>query len=262
LTPSPPGYLQWFPQEYWRDEFALAAKLGIDYIELISEVQHNPNNPLWSDAGVDEVKALVDANGLTLHALCNDYVIEHTLPGDPAVLRQAYDLIARGHKLGMEKLILPLFDASELTPDNQRDYIGPVRDIAEAAQDVGMITCLETVLTGAELIGLLDHLDRPFIKVVYDTGNRVAFGHDLAGDIRLLGERIAHVHIKDKNADNANVLLGTGLVNFAQVFWALRDIDYGGPFTFETFRGSDPLRTARYNMNLVTFFKQDAGDDA
>ena len=98
----------------------------------------------------------------------------------------------------------------------------------------------------------------PNVKVVYDTGNRVAFGHDLAGDIRLLRDAIAHVHIKDKNIDNVNVLLGTGLVNFEDVFYALNDISYSGPYTFETTRGSNPINTAKYNMDLVNFFKSNA----
>ena len=87
------------------------------------------------------------------------------------------------------------------------------------------------------------------------TGNRVAFGHDLAGDIRLLGKnRIAHIHIKDKNSHNQNVLIGTGLVNFQSVFEALCDIEYDGPNTFETQRGSDPIRTAKYNIEVINFF--------
>ena len=105
-------------------------------------------------------------------------------------------------------------------------------------------------------VKLLDLINMPNVKVVYDTGNRVAFGHDLAGDIRLLGDAIGHVHIKDKN--NANVLLGTGLVNFENVFYALNDVGYSGPYTFETTRGSNPVSTAKYNMNLVNFFKDNA----
>lgn len=257
LIQCPPGCLQWFPQDQWRQEFGLAASLGLDYIELIAEVQHNPDNPIWSDAGITEIKSLVSEHGLSLHALCNDYVVEHTLPGDGAVLRQNLDLVTRGAQLGLEKLILPLFDASELTPENMDDYIGPVGEIADAAMASGMTTCLETILTGAELIILLDKLDRPHVKAVYDTGNRVAFGHNLPGDIRLLGDRIAHVHIKDKNPDNANVLLGTGLVNFADVFHAIHDIGYDGPYTFETQRGNEPLRTAAYNMMLTRFFHEE-----
>lgn len=253
LTPSP-GVLQWFPGDLWPDEFPLARQLGLDYIELIAEVQHNPDNPLWSDGGIDRIKELAKQNTLILHALCNDYTVEHALPGDAAVLQQSLDLVAQGAKLGMEKFIVPLFDASEMTAENSAGYESALGEIADAAHDAGMTTCLETVLTGAELVDLLDRLDRPHIKAVYDTGNRVAFGHDLAGDIRLLGDRIAHVHIKDKNTDNENVLLGTGMVNFADVFKALHDIGYDGPFTFETQRGADPLRTAAYNMAFTTFF--------
>ncbi len=254
LTQSPPGCLQWFPQTHWRDEFTNAAKLGIDYIELIADVQHNAENPIWSRAGIDEIKQLVKQNKRTLHALCNDFIIEHKLPKNQNTLQQCLDVVARGGLLGTEKLILPLFESSELTASNMDDYITSLRVIADAAHGAGMTTCLETILTGRELITLLDKIDRSYVKVVYDTGNRVAFGHDLPGDIRLLGERIAHVHIKDKNAENQNVLLSTGLVNFEKVFSALHDIHYDGPFTFETQRGADPLRTAKFNMNLVEFF--------
>ena len=96
------------------------------------------------------------------------------------------------------------------------------------------------------------------VKVVFDTGNRVAFGHDLYSDILLLGDSITHVHIKDKNKKNENVYLGTGLVNFYDVFRALKKINYTGPYTFETYRGSDPIRTARYHMSVTEYFEYEA----
>ena len=34
--------------------------------------------------------------------------------------------------------------------------------------------------------------------------------------------------------------------------------DYSGPFTFETTRGSNPIETAKYNISLVRFFKQNS----
>lgn len=255
---SPPRYeLQWFPQAEWQDEFEKAANLGIDYIELIAEVQHNADNPIWSDEGAVEIKKLVQKNSLTLHAICNDYIIKHSLL-DSSVVDQNIKLLKRAEQLNVEKYVMPLFETSEITVDNMSKYIEPIRRIAQYADDKGILTCLETILTGKELIKLLRMIDRPYVKAVYDTGNRVAFGHHLAADIRLLGDNIAHVHIKDKDANNNNVLLGTGLVNFEDVFYALRDIEYNGPFTFETTRGSDPMKTAKYNMNLVNFFKENA----
>ena len=254
LIASPPGQLQWFPEDFWEPEFFLAAALGIDYIELIAERKHNAANPLWSDSGVEKISQLCKRNGLSLHAFCNDYVVEHSLCGSDEVLEQNLRLIERGALLGCQKYVLPLFEHSELTVDNLGDYLTPLRVIADKATHHGMTVCLETNLDGKQLADALDKLHHPAITVVYDTGNRVAFGHDLPGDIRLLRERIAHVHIKDKNYKNENVVLGTGLVNFLHVFEALDDIGYLGPYTFETHRGRDPLRTAAYNINLVKFF--------
>ena len=257
LIQSPPGCLQWFPQEKWQEEFNIASDIGVDYIELIAETQHNQNNPIWTNDGINRIKQLVNDNNLTLHALCNDYIVEHSLL-DEEVIQQSIDLIEQGKKIGVEKYIMPLFESSELTTDNMSDYVNPLRRIATVAHASNITVCLETILTGEELIELLQLIDLPYVKVVYDTGNRVAFGHNLAEDIRLLGGYIAHVHIKDKNSNNENVLLGTGLVNFEKVFYALYDINYEGPFTFETARGSSPVATAKYNMQLVDFFKKNA----
>ena len=111
LTQSPPGYLQWFPQDSWQDEFNTAASIGINYIELIAEVQHNPENPIWTDAGISKIKQLVKKNDLTLHALCNDYIIEHSFL-DEDVIQQNIDLIDQEKKLGIEKYIMPFFESS------------------------------------------------------------------------------------------------------------------------------------------------------
>jgi sugar phosphate isomerase/epimerase len=257
LTQSPPNCLQWFPQDSWEEEFNTAAKIGVNYIELIAETVHNPSNPIWTDTGLNRIHELVARNDLSLHALCNDFIVKNSLLED-FVLQQNLDLINQGASLGIEKYVMPLFEASELTLENMEDFVDPLKIIANAAHKKNMITCLETVLTGEELVKFLHLINLPYVKVVYDTGNRVAFGHDLPSDIRLLGDAIAHVHIKDKNSGNDNVLLGTGLVNFENVFSALNDINYAGPYTFETARGKSPINTAKYNMNLVNFFKLNA----
>lgn len=253
LSKSPPGCLQWFPEDNWRDEFTVASDLGINYIELIAEVQHNLRNPIWTNEGIKEIKELVKDNNLTSHALCNDYIVENSFLSDE-VIKQNELLIVQGKKLGIKKYIMPFFEKSELNKDNMQDYIKPIIQLAKIANEDNILVCLETILTGKELLELLSFINLPNVKVVYDTGNRVAFGHDLSSDIRLLENNIAHVHIKDKNNNNENVLLGTGLVNFESVFNAFQDINYLGPFTFETTRGTDPINTAIYNINLVNFF--------
>jgi len=202
---------------------------------------------------VAKIRQLTQENGLQLYALCNDYIIDNDLIRDE-VVEQNLNLLDISATLGCGKYILPLFEKSELTSKSVDKYRESLSAIADKAADLGVVVCLETILTGNELLHMLDIMGQSALAVVYDTGNRVAFGHDLPGDIRLLNDAIKHVHIKDKNAENENVLLGTGLVNFHDVFLALAEIDYLGNFTFEAQRGSNPVNTARYNINLVNFF--------
>ena len=49
LTLPPNNELQWFPQEKWEKEFEIAKSIGLNYIELLAEREHNPKNPIWED---------------------------------------------------------------------------------------------------------------------------------------------------------------------------------------------------------------------
>ncbi len=257
LIQSPPGELQWFPQENWESEFFLANALGFSYIELIAEEQHNELNPIWTDAGIERIKSLVEDNQLILPSICNDYIIPHSLLNSSEVVEQTKSVIEQGKKLGVSILVLPLFKESEITKYNYKKYVDVLHDLAEFSEDRSMTVCLETILTGDELLGLFEAVNHKNIKCVFDTGNRIAFGHDIYTDIVKLGDHIEHVHIKDKNADNENVFLGTGLVNFNRVFESLNTINYQGLYTFETTRGKNPLKTARLHKDTIEFFLQE-----
>jgi len=258
MIQSPEGCLQWFPREHWESEFFIASSLGYDYIELIAETLHNENNPVWTEKGINKILALAERNNLSLHAICNDFIIENKLPGNKSVLEQNRKLISRAKLLGIQKLILPFFEESELTENNFDDYKAPLIEIADVALENNILVCIETILDGRTLLNFIEYADHPNVKCVFDTGNRVAFGHDIYSDILLLGNLIRHIHIKDKNGKNENVLLGTGKVNFKEVFKSIFAIKYNGPYTFETYRGKNPVKTALYNKSFAEFFIQEA----
>ena len=150
LIQSPKGCLQWFPQEHWRSEFFIASSLGYDYIELIAERDRNKNNPLWSDEGNNEILSLCERNGLVVHAVCDDYVIDHPLIGASSgeAIDNGLALIQRGGKLGAKKYVLPLFEKGELNTDNLNLFKEPIYRLADEAAKHGMTICLETILNG------------------------------------------------------------------------------------------------------------------
>lgn len=257
LIQSPPGELQWFPQDYWESEFFLASSLGFSYIELIAEEQHNEANPIWSNSGISKIKSLVKRNKLMLPTLCNDYIIPNSLRDSQEVVEQTKQCIDQGEKLGVSKLVLPLFKESEITANNYEGYVDVLRDLAIYAESKNILICLETILTADELLKLFKEILNDNVKCVFDTGNRIAFNHDIYSDIEKLSDYIAHVHIKDKNANNENVILGTGLVDFNRVLESLNKINYSGLYTFETTRGSDPILTAKLHKHMIEFFHQE-----
>jgi len=261
LIQCPPGKLQWFPQEDWKSEFYIAASLGLENIELIAERSHNENNPIWSNEGVKKLVDLTKRTGVKIHTLCNDHIVDYSLVKNPDVLSQNLRLIERASMLECNKYVLPFFENSELNMENYESYIHPLNIIADKCREAGMIVCIETILDAKDLIFVLDKLNNNNIKAVFDTGNRIAFGHNLHDDIILLGDKIHHVHIKDKNKENENVVLGTGLVNFSSVFTALKKINFQKSYTFETNRGKNPIRTANYNIALTNYFHEESFEE-
>jgi sugar phosphate isomerase/epimerase len=163
-------------------------------------------------------------------------------------------LIRRAAILGIKIYVLPLFEQSEIRGNEYRLFLPSLKVIAQAARTEKMMVCLETLLDGKELLALMEDLGEPNVAVCFDTGNRAALGQDLSSDIALLKQHIAHVHIKDKDFQGNNVLLGTGTVDFNSVISSLVGIGYSGAFTFETFRGKDPIATARFHRSFLEFF--------
>lgn len=248
------GELQCFPQELWRQELDHARSAGLRYVEWLVERQLNPRNPIWTEEGLAAIRAGFLESGLRPYSIIDDFLIDHDLRTDPNALERCLLLISQAGHVGFQLLVVPLFEASDATTSAPEAFLRPILKISERAARSGMRVCLETVVPGREMLDWLDVLADPNISVCFDTGNRAAAGHDICADIRLLGSHISHVHIKDKNAAGANVFLGTGLVDFSAVFRALAEVGYEGAFTFETLRGKDPLRTARFNVSTIEFY--------
>jgi len=260
LSKPPADQLQWFPQDCWQDEFHNAKKLGIDFIELLDENRYNKDNPIWSDSGRSQLKSVSQKTGRQLYSICTDYIMANTLLDNKDTTTKGHvkKLIDHADKLGCKVIVLPLFEKSKLSTSTTHLFIPIIRDFAQYAAQLNINICIESLLDGPNLKIFLESINESNVGCVFDTGNRVVDNPQLDEEIKLLGDWITHVHIKDKNYVGENVLLGTGLVNFAKVFEALVEIRYEGPLVFETTRGTDPLVTASYHMEICNFFLHEA----
>lgn len=254
LTNAPKDRLQYFPTNKWKSEFSAAKKLGFSFIELFVERKFNNKNPIWTSKGRRSIIDLNNKYSLKSYSACNDYIIDNSIFNKEA-FNHTIEFIDCISKLDCKLLILPLLGSSSINIKNYKMIITCLNEIVEYAKGKNIVTALETDLEAKKMLNLLSKIkENDYIKIVYDTGNRFSDGADLANEITILGKYIFHVHIKDKNLRNENVILGTGLVEFKDVFKALGKINYDGPIVFETVRGKDPKKTAQHNINFCDFF--------
>jgi len=90
---------------------------------------------------------------------------------------------------------------SERNPVHDRaGIIRHVREACDAARERGIEVWIEThneFSTGQVLQGLLEDIDRPNCRIIYDVIHPREFGEQPEETLHLIGPSIAHVHMKD-----------------------------------------------------------------
>jgi len=257
LSKSPNNRLQWFPQDCWQEEFHKCKRLNLDFVELLDERSYNPNNPIWSSVGRDEIKSVVLETNRTIYSSCTDYIIDNSLLLG-STLDHVLDYFQVSEELGCKIAILPLMEESGVTEKNFDKYVSVVRKLCNSTN---LTICLETLLNCKTLNYFIDQVNVKNLKCVFDTGNRSHTSKDLSKEIVFLSDKIGHVHLKDKNKKGENVYLGTGKVNFCNIFKSLKEIGYNESFVFESVRGNDPIKTMEHNIEFINFFRSEVENE-
>lgn len=252
------GQLQCFPSRNWREEFRLASECGLECMELLFEAVYNPLNPLYFEGGVSEINKVSKETGLKISSVCADYFMQKPFWGadSNSVMESKKtfsELVLKCRQIGASQLVLPFFEKAELKTAKDWEGLGDsLPELAKVAKKHSITIALEITSPAEDINGFLDSLDCKNVGVCFDTGNATGKGLDAAEEIRKLGERITHVHVKDRRKlDYRNVLLGTGDADFRSVFSAFIGIDYEGAYILETDRGEDPVHTAKAHRKFV-----------
>ncbi len=105
-----------------------------------------------------------------------------------------------------------------------------------------------------QLLWMLDRVNHPRMKGVYDYGHFMAFGLGLEETIRQVAPRAGFVHITDavgQAPEHRCVLPGDGGVDYARFLKAMTEVGYRGPIVVEVSAdvfsqpGYDPVATAQ-----------------
>jgi hexulose-6-phosphate isomerase len=254
---GPRATLQSFPWRDWREEFVRARALGFGAIEWLFDAEDHQRNPIWSEAGIDDICSQIQETGIAVPSLCASYFLHHPFFRVSESERRSSvgilnELVRRASRLSARVILLPVLEAAGIHARSERaQLLESLREALDLAQIHGIALALETDLPAPEQIALAAEAQHPALGLYYDTGNATAEGHDIAVDIQVIAPFLCGVHIKDRPHGGPNVALGTGDADFDTFFPTLRSLGYEGPLILETTPGDDYLENARRNLEFV-----------
>lgn len=258
LLPKYQGRYQAHPIGYWQKEFSIARDLGLDLIEFILDYNDYQDNPLLNDKGIDEIKSLMDANGVKVKTICADYFMEapfhNSTTAGIALSREILKrLIINASVLGVTDIVVPCVDQSSLANNRVylKEFISNTARSLQLAEEKGVNISLETDLAPEPFADLLYKINSPVIKVNYDTGNSAALGYRPDEELAAYGEFISDIHIKDRKLGGGSVELGTGDTDFDTFFSVLINFNYRGPFIMQAYRDDEGLEVFKRQLEWI-----------
>lgn len=235
------------------ETFSKTKELGFDGVEVCIGGNYR-EHLLWSESGVDEIKALAEKVGIETPALSpggfTSYTFAH--PDDETRaegIAMLQHLSAASPKLGAKVILVPFFGNGKIEKEHitAPRFIDGMKAAAETAEKYNVSLALESTLSADEHQQIIDQVASPAVGVYYDMGNATGLGYDAAKEIRQLGKAIVQMHIKDTGGNHA----GEGEVDFPAVIQATHAIGYDGWFVLETPSKDDPIASATKNLSFV-----------
>ena len=107
--------------------------------------------------------------------------------------------------------------------------------------------------TAAQASTFVDEIGEPNVKVHLDSYHANIEEESLRRAVLTCGDRLGYVHVGESHRG----ALGTGTVDFVQLFWGLAEIGYEGPITFESFSS----RVASPDLSNTLCVWRDLWDD-
>jgi D-psicose/D-tagatose/L-ribulose 3-epimerase len=229
----------WSPQEC-RQAIASTAEAGYDVIEI----------PLLDPSAVDteDTRSVLEEHGI--EAVCSLGLSPETdvSSEDPAAVaagrRLLGDALETAAGIGADYLGGVIYGVlgNHDQPATQRGWanaIDAIRGLCRDAAPEGITIGLETVNryetnllnTAEQALRFIDEVGEPNVGVHLDTYHMNIEELGMGDPVELCGERLAYVHVGESHRG----YLGTGTVDFPQLFDTLARTGYDGTIAFESF---------------------------
>jgi L-ribulose-5-phosphate 3-epimerase len=240
------------------DGLKLARDVGFEEIEC-----QTVSDPKQAEA----IKVAAGNAGIRIHSVMN--MAHWSFPfnsSDPEIVKKGMEgmetSLRNAHLWGADTVLLvpavvsPKFSYFEDAWTRSQQQI---RKLLPLAEQLKVVIAIEEVwnkflVSPVDFARYVDEFRSPWVRAYLDVGNMVFYGYPQDW-IRIMGKRIAKLHIKDfryRNGQTEWVALREGDIDWMEVYRALADIGYQGTATVELDSGDGAyLREVSRRFDLI-----------
>lgn len=258
ISPAPADFAPLLFAGRWQEALEVAVELGYDAIEMSVR---DPADPvvIACERAVRhlELRLSAIATGQSFYSdgwglTTNDPQVRSSL--DDRMLRMV-DLAAPWSALVVIGGVRGVLEGSEQERLAQYDRaVDSVRRYAEHARPLGVSLAVEPINryetnylnTIEEALAFVDEVGLANVGVLADTFHMNIEEADMAGSLRMAGDRLLHAQFTDSN----RLAAGRGHIDFHSLAQVLRELDYGGYVSTETLPSPDSRTAAREAIEL------------
>lgn len=230
------------------DAFAVAKEIGLDGVQVSLGTEKDDMH-LRQPAVQQAYKDAAKASGLAIASLAIGELNNIPYKKDPRTIQWVSDCVDVTAALGCKVILLAFFGNDDLRGDaaGTDEVVRRLKEVAPKAEKKGVLLGIESWLSAAEHMAIIDRVGSKAVQVYYDVCNSNDRGYNIYEEIRWLGKKglICEFHAKENGS-----LLGRGKVDFKQVRAAMDDIDYAGWIQIEGAVPEGAQMLPSYQANL------------
>lgn len=245
LSPQVDGKIQAFPSTHWREEFPLAETLGFARLEWTLDHDDLAANPLMTEDGRAEIRALSTAHDVAISSITGDCFMQApfwkaTGAGRTALVEEMAAVIRAGAAVGASIVVVPLVDNGAVSsPTEEAALTEGLAALTPLLRETGTKVAFECDYPPAQLAAFIAGFPADVFGINFDIGNSASLGWAPDEEIPLIAPRLINVHVKDRVLGGTTVPLGQGDADLPAVFKLLRQGGYEGFLILQTARAAD-----------------------
>ena len=249
--------IQAYPEKEWKKDLSIASKNGFSNVELTLDLDKIYETPLLN-SGNDILKNELYKRNINAVAVTADFFMQ-SLPwqknnnGLEELSKIVKDVILNMHNLGIRILVLPFVDESSLDQKDIPKAISFLSKLTTSLKNSNVKIAIEIDFEPNLLKNMMDMLPDEIFGINYDLGNSASLDFDIEEEFSVYGNKIIHIHIKDRLINGTTVSLGKGNVDFIKFFSCVEKIGYDDYMIFQTARSKDGLHQKEMKNNLKFF---------